>query len=48
MRVYLDNCCYNQPFDDQSQMRISLEARAARIMEYGIKIPAASSGAQSA
>ena len=19
MRVYLDNCCYNRPFDDQSQ-----------------------------
>ena len=20
MRVYLDNCCYNRPFDDQSQV----------------------------
>ena len=28
MRVYLDNCCYNRPYDDQSQMRISLEAQA--------------------
>lgn len=26
MRVYLDNCCYNRPYDDQSQMRIHLEA----------------------
>jgi len=28
MRVYLDNCCFNRPFDDQSQMRIRLEAEA--------------------
>ena len=28
MRIYLDNCCYNRPYDDQSQMRISLEAQA--------------------
>jgi predicted nucleic acid-binding protein len=26
--VYLDNCCYNRPFDDQTQLRISLEAQA--------------------
>ncbi len=25
MRVYLDNCCYNRPFDEQSQLRIRLE-----------------------
>ncbi len=28
MKVYLDNCAYNRPFDDQSQIRISLEAQA--------------------
>jgi predicted nucleic acid-binding protein len=28
IRVYLDNCTYNRPFDDQSQIRISLEAQA--------------------
>jgi predicted nucleic acid-binding protein len=28
MRVYLDNCAYNRPFDDQSQIRISLESQA--------------------
>ncbi len=28
MRVYLDNCCFNRPFDDQSQARIRLEAEA--------------------
>ena len=28
MKVYLDNCSYNRPFDDQSQMRIHLETQA--------------------
>ena len=27
-RVYLDNCCFNRPYDDQSQLRISLETQA--------------------
>jgi predicted nucleic acid-binding protein len=34
MRVYLDNCCFNRPFDDQSQTRIISEAEAKlRIQE---------------
>ena len=28
MKIYLDNCCFNRPFDDQSQIRIKLEAEA--------------------
>jgi len=28
MRIYLDNCCYNRPFDDQSQIRVALESQA--------------------
>ena len=24
MRVYLDNCCYNRPFDDQAQLKVRL------------------------
>ncbi len=28
MRIYLDNCCFNRPFDDQSQLRIRLESEA--------------------
>ncbi len=28
MRVYLDNCCYNRPYDDQSDLKISLETQA--------------------
>lgn len=27
-RIYLDNCVYNRPFDDQSQRRIFLETMA--------------------
>ena len=34
MKLYLDNCCFNRPFDDQSQLRIRLEAEAKlRIQE---------------
>ncbi len=28
MKIYLDNCCFNRPFDDQSQIRIKLESEA--------------------
>ena len=28
MRVYLDNCCYNRPFDDQAQVKVLLETIA--------------------
>jgi hypothetical protein len=28
MRLYLDNCCFNRPFDDQSQLKIRLETEA--------------------
>lgn len=28
MKLYLDNCCFNRPFDDQSQLRIRLESEA--------------------
>ncbi len=28
MRVYLDNCCYNRPFDDQNQLKILIESLA--------------------
>lgn len=28
MKVYLDNCCYNRPYDDQSYLKISLETQA--------------------
>ena len=28
MRVYLDNCCYNRPFDEQAQLPVRLETEA--------------------
>jgi predicted nucleic acid-binding protein len=28
IRVYLDNCCYNRPFDDQDNIIVRLEAEA--------------------
>lgn len=28
MRIYLDNCCYNRPFDDQSQLKVLIESLA--------------------
>ena len=28
MRIYLDNCCLNRPFDDQANIRIRLETEA--------------------
>ena len=28
MKIYLDNCCYNRPYDDQFQFRIQIETQA--------------------
>jgi predicted nucleic acid-binding protein len=28
LNVYLDNCCYNRPYDDQAQLRVELETKA--------------------
>jgi predicted nucleic acid-binding protein len=32
MKIYLDACCLNRPFDDQSQARVRLEAEAISII----------------
>ncbi len=32
MKIYLDVCCLNRPFDDQSQARIKLEAEAVTLI----------------
>ena len=37
MRVYLDNCCLNRPFDDQRQMRVRLEAEATLCIQEHIR-----------
>lgn len=28
MKIYMDNCCYNRPYDDQTYFRIHLETEA--------------------
>ncbi len=35
-RLYLDNCCYNRPYDDQSQPRILLETQAKLFIQEQI------------
>jgi len=37
MRVYLDNCSFNRPFDDQAQPRIRLEAEAKLCIQDGVQ-----------
>jgi len=37
MRIYLDNCCFNRPFDDQSQIKIHLETQAKLYIQQQIK-----------
>ena len=38
MRIYLDNCCLNRPFDDQSNMKIRLEAEAVLFIQGKIAV----------
>jgi len=35
--VYLDNCCYNRPFDDQTQLKVRFEAEAKIAIQKLIK-----------
>jgi len=37
MKIYLDNCCFNRPFDDQSQLKIRLESEAKMAIQEGIR-----------
>ena len=37
MRVYLDNCTFNRPFDDQIQIRIRLETEAKLYIQEKIR-----------
>lgn len=37
MRVYLDNCMFNRPFDNQAQIRIRLESEAKLYIQNKIK-----------
>ena len=37
IKIYLDNCCYNRPFDDQTYLKINLEAQAKLQIQTDIK-----------
>ena len=36
-KVYLDNCCFNRPYDDQSEPRVSLESHAKMLIQDMIR-----------
>lgn len=38
MRIYLDNCCFNRPFDDQSMLTIRLETEAKLHIQNAIRV----------
>ena len=37
MRIYLDNCCYNRPYDSQESFKINMETRAKLHIQEEIK-----------
>ena len=37
LKIYLDNCCYNRPYDDQSQLKINMEALAKLTIQQQIR-----------
>ena len=37
MKIYLDNCSFNRPFDDQTFMRIKLETDAKLYVQEQVK-----------
>ena len=37
MRIYLDNCCYNRPYDRTDQVSVQIEALAKLAVQSGIK-----------
>lgn len=37
MRIYLDMCCFNRPYDDQTQVRIRLETEAKVLLQQKVK-----------
>ena len=39
MRIYMDNCCINRPFDDQSNLRVHLEGEVIKtFQDINVKI----------
>lgn len=37
MRVYLDNCCFNRPYDDQNSIKIFMETEAKLFIQNEIR-----------
>ena len=37
VRIYLDNCCYNRPYDDQERFDVALEAQCKLHIQEWIK-----------
>ncbi len=37
MRIYLDLCCFNRPYDDQGQTRIRLETEAKLVLQQKVR-----------
>jgi len=37
LKIYLDNCSYNRPFDDQSQIKLRLETEAKLYIQATVK-----------
>ena len=37
MRIYLDMCCFNRPYDDQGPARIRLETEAKVVLQQKVK-----------
>ena len=37
MKIYLDNCTFNRPFDDQSRVRIRIESEAKLYIQEKVK-----------
>ncbi|MCL1932683.1 MAG: PIN domain-containing protein [Candidatus Azobacteroides sp.] len=35
-RIYLDNCCFNRPYDDQKNLLVQLEAKAKLFIQQAI------------
>ena len=35
-RIYLDNCCFNRPFDNQEQLKIKVETEAKLFIQHAI------------
>lgn len=37
VKIYLDNCCYNRPYDDQSYINVKIETEAKLFVQSAIK-----------